>query len=359
MAASYRLIQPSELDAGLIERWHAVQRVDTTFASPNFNPAFTQCAGRVRADARVVVIENDARVVGFFPFQTGALGLGRPIGGPLSDFHGVVAEPTAEWAADDLMRAARLAVWAFDHQVGGASRFEPFVRSHAVSPQIDLSAGYAAYVQGRRAAGSDYIPKTEGLARKLGREFGAVEFTLHDASENVFNTLTGWKSRQYREAGTIDGFKVPWTSALLRQILAAASPHFSGLCSTLRVDGRLVAGHIGMRSVTHLHYWFPVYDPEFAKFSTGIILLLRLAETLAAQGVKTIDLGKGDSPYKQRLMTGQVELGEGAIERPSWLSALRRAVRGAERLAQAEGAGAMRRLPLRIVRRLERDTKFR
>ncbi len=359
MATRYRLIRPSELDAGLIERWHAVQQADTSFANPNFNPTFTQCAGRVRADARVVVIENDARVVGFFAFQTGALGLGRPIGGPLSDFHGVVAEPTAEWAADDLMRAARLAVWAFDHQVGGTRRFGPYVHSHAVSPQIDLSAGYVAYVQGRRAAGSDYIPKTEGLARKLGREFGAVEFTLHDASQNVFSTLTGWKSRQYRDAGTTDGFKVPWTSALLQQILATANPHFSGLCSTLRVDGRLVAGHIGMRSVTHLHYWFPVYDPEFAKFSSGIILLLRLAETLAAQGVTTIDLGKGESPYKQRLMTGHVELGEGAIERPSWLTALRRAARGAERLAQVEGAGALRRLPLRIVRRLERETKFR
>lgn len=359
MAVAYRLIRPAELDDALIERWRAIQRAEPVFASPYFCPEFTQCVGAVRDDARVVVIENDRLVVGFFPFQTGALGTGRPIGAPLSDFHGVIATPDSAWSPNDLLRAAKLSVWAFDHQVGGAQKFGPHVRTRAASPEIDLSAGYAAYVRGRREAGSDYIPKTEGLARKLARDLGPVEFTLNESTPEAVRTLLEWKSQQYLEAGTTDAFGVTWTCALLERILASQGAQFAGLCSVLKVDGRIVAGHIGMRSASIFHYWFPTYDPAYAKFSTGIILLLRMAEALAADGIRKIDLGKGESLYKQRLMTGAIEVAEGDLERPSVLAKLRQFRRYAETCEQQGGAGSAVRLSLRVMRRMERATKLR
>ncbi len=359
MAVEYRLIRPAELDAGLIERWRAIQRAEPGFASPYFCPEFTQCVGAVRPDARVVVIENEGRIVGFFPFQIGALGTGRPIGGPLSDFHGVVATHDSEWSPNDLLRAAKLSVWAFDHQVGGMQKFERHVRARASSPEIDLGAGYAAYVQGRREAGSDYIPKTEGLARKLTRELGPVKFILNENTPAAFQTLLEWKSQQYLEAGTTDAFGVAWTRALLERILVSQGAGFAGVCSLLKVDGRIVAGHIGMRSASVFHYWFPTYDPAYAKFSTGIILLLRMAEALAADGIRKIDLGKGESLYKQRLMTGTIEVAEGDLERPSVLAKLRQFRRYAETREQQGGAGSAVQLSLRVMRRMERATKLR
>ena len=116
---------------------------------------------------------------------------------------------------------------------------------------------------------------------------------------------------------------------------------------------------MGMRSAHVLHYWFPAYDPEFAKFSTGIILLLRMAEALAAMGVRTIDLGEGKSQYKERLMTGEVALQKGSVELPSLLATARQMQRMAEAHAARSGMPAIFTLPLRAIRRIERTLKYR
>jgi CelD/BcsL family acetyltransferase involved in cellulose biosynthesis len=356
--AAYRLIGARDLDAKLVGVWRGIQAGSSAFESPYFCPEFTRAVGDVRDDVRVAVIENDGQPVGFFPHQRTLLGMGKPVGGPLSDFHGVIATPGSEWDPDTLVRAAGLSVWAFDHLVGDVHRFESRVTARAASPRIDLGAGYKCYVQDRRKAGSDYIPKTEGLARKLGREFGSLDFTLHDPAPAPLEHLFRWKSEQYRRSGITDGFDVPWTRALLRRICTVQTEEFAGVCSALRVNGRIVAVHMGMRSRQVLHYWFPAYDPAFAKFSTGIILLLRMAEAAAGAGLRTIDLGKGDAPYKQRLMTGAAELAEGAVELPSLLASARRLRRAAEARAARGGIGALLRLPLRAVRRLERTRRF-
>ena len=359
MSVSYRLITANELDSALIDAWRSIQSGSAVFQSPYFCPEFTQLVGRVRDDVRIAVIENGGRPVGFFPHQRAAWGGGRPVGGPLSDYHGVVAAPGSEWELDALLRAANLSVWTFDHLVGVDRKFEPHVTARTASPQIDLSAGYERYAQGRRDAGSDYIRKTDALARKLGREVGELRFSLHDTGSAAMEQLIAWKREQYRRAGTTDAFGVPWTGRLLREIALVQTAAFAGVCSVLRAGDRMIAAHMGMRSAGTLHYWFPAYEPEFAKFSAGIILLLRLAEALAATGVRTIDLGKGEAQYKQRLMTGAMELREGVVELPSFLASARRLQRAAETRAARGGVAATLRLPLRVLRRIERARTFR
>lgn len=359
MDVSYRLRAVDELGAAELAEWRDIQSGNDAFASPYFCPEFTQRVGEVRDDVRVVMIENGGRIVGFFPHQRSFLGLGRPVGGPLSDYHGVIARSDARWEIEPLMRAAKLSVWSFDHLVDDTHKFSSQVKVRTSSPQMDLSSGYVQYAQGRRNAGSDYIRKTEGLARKLGREVGDVRFTLHESGTDATEHLFRWKSAQYREARLPDAFSVPWTGELLRRILATRSGSFAGICSVLRAGERVVAIHIGMRSAHVFHYWFPAYDPEFAKFSTGIILLLRMAEALAATGVRTIDLGEGKSQYKERLMTGEVPLQAGFVEVPSLLSAARRVQRIAEARATSSRVPGILRLPFRAIRRIERTLKYR
>ena len=159
MSVSYRLIASHDLDAALVDAWRSIQSENKIFESPYFSPEFTQAVGNVRDDVRVVVIENSGRPVGFFPHQRSFLGLGKPVGGPLSDYHGVIAESGSEWAVDDLMRAARLGAWVFDHLVDGSGKFDAHVTTRATSPQIDLSAGFEQYMQRLRNAPSDFARK--------------------------------------------------------------------------------------------------------------------------------------------------------------------------------------------------------
>lgn len=358
MKVTYRRLRADALDADLVNRWRAIQAGQACFRSPYFCPEFTQLVAQVRPDVSVVVIENDARPVGFFPFQRSLLDGGKPVGGPMSDYHGVIAEVGSLWCPAALLAAARLGAWSFDHLVDAGGHFAAFTHSRASSPAMDLSEGYQKYAEGRRIAGSDFIRKTEGLARKLAREHGDLEFQLHDNGAALDRLMT-WKSNQYRESGLLDAFAVSWTRELMARLAQTCSDDFSGLCSTLSAGGRIVAVHMGMRSKTELHYWFPAYDPEFAKYSPGTILLLRMAEVLAGQGVRSIDLGKGDSLYKQRLMTGAVPLLEGFVERPSLVASVRSWQRRAEVRADSGQLSGVRMLPLRVLRSLKWKARYR
>lgn len=359
MSIRYSVLRPASLDQALVEKWRAIQQGVPAFDSPYFCPEFTLLAGQVRDNSRVTVIEDGGEVVGFFPHERTLIGGGRPVGGPFSDFHGVLSGPDATWAATDLVRASALRAWDFDHLVSSGTQFEPYVQAHAISPRIHLHAGYEAYVKERRAAGSDYISKTEGLGRKLSREFGALEFTLHDTREDVLPQLFRWKSDQYKSSGLPDAFSVIWTRDLLGRIAATASEPFAGVCSSLRLDGRLLAVHMGMRSRGVLHYWFPAYEPAFSKFSVGILLLLRVAESISKISVHTIDLGKGEAQYKLRLMNAFQSISEGAVVASVLTSACRRLREFGEKQELRGGVGAICRYPMGAFRKIERWRRYR
>ena len=323
MSTKYFSINTQDLDVGLIAAWRSIQEREPRFESPYFCPEFTRAVGSVRDDVRVVVIENDGRPAGFFPHQRAAWGRGGPVGGALSDYHGVIAAPQAEWSVVELMRAARLSVWSFDHLVDPAARFAPYATaSAAASPQIDLASF---------APPPDFARK----ARKLARELGELSFSLHEPAS--LGRMFEWKSEQYRRTGLTDAFGVAWTSQLLTRLMGIETPGFAGTCSVLRAGDEIVALHAGMRSRGVLHWWFPTYDSRYAAYSPGIILLLRIA---AALGSGKIDLGKGDARYKRSLMTGAAPLREGCVELPSLAATVRRL------------------LPLRAMRRLERAWRF-
>jgi CelD/BcsL family acetyltransferase involved in cellulose biosynthesis len=357
VAARYRLIAANELDDGLLQAWRDAQASDIAFASPYFCAGFTQAVARVRDDVRIVVIENDGQAVGFFPHQHAWHGMGRPVGGAFSDYHGVVVKPSADWDIKQLMRAAGLSVWVFDHLSGNADKFGPYVHANATSPQMDLSQGYASYLASR----GDNVTEFNRKARKLGREVGAVTFTYHDADPEALEALIRWKSEQYiRTAGKDSVFTETWTGGLLRAIVQTQTDDFAGVCSSLRVDGKPIAVHMGMRSQQHLHYWFPAYDTALSKYSGGGILLLRMAEAAPEHGIQVIDLGKGDSRYKGSMMTGAAPLFEGAVELPSVLTTARQVRRMAEAQHAAGGLAAkLFDIPVRAARRMDRMRRFR
>lgn len=98
-----------------VRRWSQLQLADRSLASAFFRPEFTQAVASVREDAFVAVLEETDRIVGFFPFHRDALGVGKPIGGRLSDYHGVIAEAGAQWDAESLVRQCGLRAWDFNH----------------------------------------------------------------------------------------------------------------------------------------------------------------------------------------------------------------------------------------------------
>ena len=218
-----------------------------------------------------------------------------------------------DWDASRIVRDSGLSEWRFDHTLAIQKPFQPYHRVETQSPIIDLSRGYESYVEGRRRDGSEQIKKAYGLLRKLEREVGPVRFEVHSPDVRKLRKLMRWKSRQYRLSGKLDIFGVPWVTKVIEGIHAENHEDFAGLYSQLTVGDLPIAGHMGMRSKTVWHYWIPAYDPGYAKYSPGIILLLKMAEYANEMGISIIDMGIGRALYKQRLMNGVIPLAEGAV----------------------------------------------
>lgn len=330
-------MRPGALDADHIERWRELRALSGAPANPFMEPEFTRAVGRVRPGARVAVIEGGVRgeTVGFFPYERGPLGQGRAIGFGVSDSQGPVLHPEHALTADELLRACSLASWEFDNLEAGQPLFVPDASEAFDSPVIDIGQGYEAYEAALRAGSPKFFRTTTAKERRLARQVGEVRFVFDERDPAALRTLMEWKSAQYRRTGRRDRFAKQWISALVRRLAAERTPGCSGVLSVLYVADRPVAAHFGLRSRTVLSCWFPAYDTDFAKYSPGLVLHLRMAEAAAGAGIVLLDLGRGAAEYKDALKTGNSLVYEGASLRPGPRAALYRLGREPSRRAHS------------------------
>lgn len=327
-----RIVSGDALKSSLVESWRALQASNPELASPCFAPEFTQAVAAVRHDVEVGIVEENGELAAIFPFQRKSGGRGIPVGGIVSDYQGLICPPGFSCDPRELLKGCGLVSWDFDRLIATQESFKPFHKLCEPSAQIDLSQGYEAYVADRRAAGSEQIKKCMNLMRRLELEIGPIRFVPHSKDGAALRQVLLWKSQQYYKTGWRDLFALKWGRALVERIHAVQSETFAGMLSLLYAGKELVAGHLGMRSRTMWHYWFPAYNLRFAKYSPGLLLLLRMAEHAPQIGLRTIDLGTGLTLYKQRLMNASISVAEGSIERPSWISLMRSLRRRTKRL---------------------------
>jgi len=359
MTPTIDVVRPPELTADDRGAWDALQESEPTLASPYFCRAFTSAVDAVRSDVRVAVLRDGGRGVGFFPFQRGRFGRGRPVGGPLSDYHGVIAAPGFAFEPAALLRGAGLKSFEFDHLPCAQDSFRRFWKATTESPVLDLSRGYEAYVAEQRAAGSKEVNGLGAKWRRFEREVKPLRFELHTTDARVVEAVRRWKSEQCRATGVIDVFTGRWAVELVERIVRTKEDGFEGALSALWAGDDLLAAHLGMRSRTVWHYWFPAYNHEFSRYSPGVLLLLEMAKAAPALGVRAIDFGKGEGEYKRRMANGAVAIAEGSVELPSLATTARRLRRDAERWVKQSPIAAPARVPGRLVTRLERWLRFR
>lgn len=349
--STIRLVRPAELGPQEWQLWSDFQTSNPLLESPYFRPEFTQAVAAVRSDVEIALLAEGDSVVGFFPFQRGSLGIGKPVCGKLSDYHGLIAASELALDPQALIRECRLAGWDFDHLVAQRN-FERFAQIREESPYLDLSQGYAVYCQGRRAAGSDVIAKTNQKARKCEREVGPLTFEFDCTDDELFATLRRWKSAQYERTGLADVFAFGWTVDLLNHLRRNQSTALACPMSVLRVAGKPACIALSLQAGGVLHCWFIAYDPQLAQYSPGAIFFLRLAETAAGLGIRRIDLGKGDERYKWSLASGGICVWEGTVGARSLPLLLRGAWRKTRNWVGNSPLRQATVLPARLVRPL-------
>ena len=349
-----------ELSADLVGAWNGLQAADRGLDSPFFRHEYSQAVAQVRADVEVAVLEDENRLVGFWPFQRAPGRVGRPVGAGLSDFQGVVLRAGTTFDPLEVVRACGLSAWHFDHLLAAQADFAPFHWTQDCSPLVDLSAGYEAYIDGRRAAKAGPVLQTLNKRTKSERQLGPVRLEWHSTDPRVLERLMAWKSRQYAQSHVTCPFSFPWTRNLLERLLAIPNNRdFAPVLSALYFGDRLVAAHFGLRAGGVLHWWFPTYDLALGKYSPGSQLLLEIAKAAAPLGIARIDLGKGREAYKKSFMTGAIPLAEGSVDPRAVTRTVRRTWHQAHHWVRDSRLRGPMMAPWRLIRSVRDQLHFR
>lgn len=342
------LVSALSLGPGELARWSELQQ-QPVYRSPFFRPEFALAIGQVR-EVRVGVIEDGGTVIGFLPFEAPSRRTGRSVGWPYSNYHGPVLAVGAELDPRELVRACDLATWTYSHLPAELSNFGPHSFGRERSPYLDLARGFEHYLAGHRRH-SKVRTVVGRLARKLTREVGPVSFVLDSDDSALLQQLVEWKRLQYAATGVRDILAHAESRALLEAVHDVRAAEFAGTLSVLYAGDELVALEFGMRSSQVWHSWFAAYNRALGKYSPGYMILLELARGAAALGIREVNLGKGEAPYKLTLANGSRDVLEGCVGANALAALPVRARTSALRVLRRQGAHRAARRALHKMRR--------
>lgn len=350
-----RLVPFDRLTPGLLKRWddlrfgrervwNSTRNTDPGWPQPFFSPRFAGAVQQARGDVSVAfatrsiiepmdVLPEPDQVIAFLPLhQIGRIGL--PVGRFLNDAQNIVGlAPTqidwTEWlrgcglvALDWHAIMAPADQWVDDYRLGRVKSF-----------RADFGGDSQRYLK-QIEREHRTIGKQAQKTRKLAREVGDVRVQVDCRCPEILRQVIAWKRQQYQRTHILDLFLPDWTRKLV-EILhhqmdgdrEASSFELEndfhdqplrGILSVLWAGDRPVAAHFGMIERGQLHYWFPTYDPAFAKYSPGTALFTEIVRRSSEHGIDCIDMGYGEQPYKQKQAATTSELAFGTITDSKW-----------------------------------------
>ncbi len=356
LAVQTTVVGARALSAADLQAWARLQREDPTSDSPFFRPEFARTLAEARCDVEVGIVRSGDQPLCFFPFQRCGAAVGRPLAAPTSDFQGPIVRAGFALDLPRLLRDCGLNAWHFTDVVASKRMFEPFAWSHDDSPCVDLSQGFSAYQEQRRAVGSQTWRKTMQKFRKLERACGPVRFELATPDPRVLQELLYWKSQQCHARGHVELFAFDWTLQMLQRLLMFDRAEFSARLAAMYVGNELQAAFYCLQSHDVLHVWIIAHRLEASRYSPGYQLLARLIEHAGELGVRRIDLGRGGERFKSSFANSAIQVAEGSVD----LRPVRRQLGKAWfRLRRCEQLRNRFRVPWRWAKRLRDQLMYR
>ncbi len=309
------ILPPDQLDASLAVRWRALLAANPALTSPYFQPEYTRIAGAVVPGAALAVLHRAGEVVGVFPHQRRGRAV-LPLGAPLNDYHGVIAAagegPELPELAG-LLRTPRLSVGGW---IGPAGAGEARTTVQAAIPD-----GFDRWYADRRAAFGKYFKDKERARRSLETELGPIRVEIGVRDAGRLDELIALKREQYRRTGRHDVFACGWTRDLLHALMSAPrqpgeDARFGVSLGLLWAGERLAALEASLLGGDEYHFWFPAYDPRWARCSPGILLSMDTMRLASTEGWRVFDYGYEGEGYKKYFCDQRRSVTEAVIARP-------------------------------------------
>lgn len=348
------LRHPSELTGADVGAWRSLCLADARLDNPFLTPEFAQAVGRVRADARVLLVRDAAeRVRLVLPMQVSVSGLARPLGAPMCDVNGPIGAMDDQVLLPQALGRAGVAAYTFSGWSGAAGLSGVKVRAREGSAVADLRCGFDAWLGAQRELHPKHFKKMRRLARQGEKDFGAEAVTFGEAMPEDLATLIAWKREQFARTRRHDVLSARWTRGLLEECASASGEGFGGVMAVLRYGGKIAAAEFGLRSGSTLQGWIAGYDPAFASCSPGLVLQERLLERGAAAGVRTVVLGTGEDHYKKHYASFYAPVDDGVVTAAGLAGGPRAMAAGLLHAMEQGRFGAASRLAGRTRRRLD------
>jgi CelD/BcsL family acetyltransferase involved in cellulose biosynthesis len=347
------VLNPSELSAEDIARWSALQVADPAWDSPFLSPGWALAVERRQPGAvKACVVRRDGRAVGFMAVRV-AGAVAMPAGAPMNDYQGLVAEPGLNLDPRRLVDALKVQRLDFSHMLADQPAFAPHMRGTAISYGLDVSGGYTAYAEGRRAAGSGVIKDIDKRRRKVEREVGPVRFSALEPCSDTLDQLLAWKRAQYGATGQTDVFATAWTVDLLCNLLQTQGEGFGGGLFTLHIGDQLAAVQFNLLGRRTVHAWIIAHDETFERYSPGLMLFQDILKWMDDKPYTMLDLGAGDYRFKLQLSNLRRPVAHGFVGRPSPALLFRGAQYGVRAAAERLPLGSVSQLPAKAMRRMD------
>jgi CelD/BcsL family acetyltransferase involved in cellulose biosynthesis len=288
-------IRADALSAAERELWAAWRTASPRYYSPLFDLRFVETAAAVCPQAYVAVLHRGGQIVGFLPFQRRG-GLIQPLGAPFCDYHGVLWSPGATASLTEVTSALGARRFRFNSLVSDHAPVGVLARRAMIS---DLSGGYEAYLERRRAlGGGGFLKDKRRRLSALERDHGPARFEFSAEQPGILDMIVSMKREQWRRTDQQDVFACGWTVRLVEALSQGGEADFGLRFATLRVGDRVIAAEAGLLSGKVHHLWLPVYDQAFSRYSPGALMTLDTLKACAAAGITTVDFGSGGEDYK-------------------------------------------------------------
>jgi CelD/BcsL family acetyltransferase involved in cellulose biosynthesis len=310
------LLRFEELGKSDLALWRAWQSRDVALHSPFLSPEYIGTVALVHPGLRVAVLTRNGSITGFLPFQYSSrlsqvLRHAEPAGGDMTDSVGAILDPEVTVSSAELLHACGLGSFLFTHLVSGQQRAGLLAERFDPGLAIEVSPSYWKDLRGSRP---HVVAEIERRRRRVRNDLGPLSLKMNAASRDAsLELLFKLKTAQYRRTRVANVLAAAWKRELLRQLAAGLSPDCLGVVSTLEAGDRVLAVHFGLRRGPVLHYWFPVYDPAFARYAPGRLLLAAIIEAAPFHGISRVERGVGTAPAKRDFANAEVAYGRGLL----------------------------------------------
>lgn len=312
------VVRLKELGGAEQALWQTFRKQRPYFSSPFMSLEFLQQAQNVGRAVEIAVLRREQEICGFLPFERRGKRGAVPAAARMNDVHGVLGCDLNRQQLLSVMQQCHLDTFAFHAWFGSSEGIRPFSFSKIQSYMADLEqcgsyGSYAEYLKHERYTLKQQVRRT----RKWERDLGPVRLEFRSLDARLLELLFQWKREQFQRTNTFDIFSVPWTTDLVRSLFKTpATSRVQGVLSVLYSGDKPAAMHVGIQEGKLLHYWFPVYQLDYRQYSPGAEMFLQIAEHCqSVEGLRKIDLGYGEQPYKHKLINQTSDCYCGLISR--------------------------------------------